>query len=139
MKAKSLTQEVQKLRKNRQFLAILILLFVCVMFWTGFTLISSQHKTKIDAALTKLAVPLTPTLDDTVITAVEQKTWYEDDQLTNFPIYKIVTSRSDRLDRVVNIDTPEEEIEALSKPTPRPTTTGTPLQSQLEQEVAPVQ
>lgn len=92
-------------------LAILVLLFVCVVFWMGGTLFSSQRDTKIDPELTRLAKPLSPTLDVTVIEQIEEKRQYTEDELANFTIYKIVLTKSTREERVVSIDTDVESLE----------------------------
>lgn len=111
MTTKSLREQLLGLRKNRQFLAILILLFVCIIFWTGVTLITSQRNTKVSSELTKLATPINPNLDIEVIQELEQKKLYTASELRNFTIYKIVTSRIDRIDRVVTLDTTLESVE----------------------------
>jgi hypothetical protein len=113
MKAKSLNQELHQLKKNRQFLTILILLFVCAIFWTGFTLITSQHKSKLSNDLIRLAEPLSPTLDAQVLASMEQKTWYDEDQLSGFLIVKLVASKDDRVERAVSIDAPDEDPSVL--------------------------
>lgn len=111
MRTKSLRDQLLGLRKNRQFLAILILLFVCIIFWTGVTLITSQRSTKVSSELTKLATPINPNIDIEVIQELEQKNMYTEFELSNFTIYKIVTSRIDRIDRVVTLDTTLESVE----------------------------
>ncbi len=108
MQAKSLTSQLQKLQKNRQFMAILVLLFVCVLFWTAVTLITSQRTTKVDASLIKLAQPLSPTLNGELLDVVEQKRKYTAEELSQFTIYKIVSDTQQDIDRVVTIDTPSD-------------------------------
>lgn len=133
MKQPSLTQELQNLQKNRQFLAIMVLLFVCVMFWTGITLFASQRSTKLDEHLVQLAQPLNPTLDEAVISQIEQKQYLTSEELASFPIYKIILTSSG--DKIVPIDTPEDffdvqtgtqPTEADQSPSPEPSETPTP-------------
>lgn len=112
MKQPSLAQELQNLQKNRQFLAIMVLLFVCVMFWTGITLFASQRSTKLDEHLVKLAEPLNPTLDEAVISQIEAKQYSSSEELTSFPIYKIILTTEG--DKIVPIDTPEDFFDKQS-------------------------
>lgn len=139
----SLTQEIHKLQKNKQFLAIMVLLFVCVIFWTVVTLVTSQRSTKVEVQLTKLALPLNPTLNEAVIGEIEQKRYYSPDELANFTIYKLVLDQEHPDGRVVSIDARDvspENIPSASDlgsglnlstgsatPTPLPTTPS-PLQ-----------
>ena len=122
---KDIRQEIAGLRHNQYFLAILVLLFVSIIVWTSVSIVTSQKDTKVSPKLLQLAKPLSPSLKGEVIDQLEAKLTYSDEELAQFPIYKILVSQDGRQKKVVTIDTVEEEVENFQPvrrtPSPSPT------------------
>lgn len=106
-------KDIKKLQTNRQFLAILILLFVALLFWVTVSLITSQTSERISAELTQLSRPLTPVIDTTVLDDIEGKRNYSESELSGFTIYKVLTSRDGRTERVVPIEVTIDDLEPI--------------------------
>lgn len=85
---------LEALRHQQIFLRILIFSIVTIMIWVGFTLFRSQQVVQIPAELQKMAIPLTPTIDLDVVTRIEQKKDYTDQELSNFPIYLLSNDKN---------------------------------------------
>ncbi len=124
---KDIRQEIAGLRHNQYFLAILVLLFVSIIVWTSVSIVTSQKETKVSPKLLQLAKPLSPSLKGEVIDELEAKRIFTDEELSQFPIYKILVSQDGRQKKVVTIDTIEEEIENFQpvrrNPSPSPSPT----------------
>lgn len=89
---KTIEYELKTLRYKQQLLAILIFSLVCVGLWVLASLARSQQTTKIDPELQRLARPLNPNINETVLQQLEQKRRFTDSELSSFPIYKILDS-----------------------------------------------
>ncbi len=120
---KDIRQEIASLRHNQYFLAILVLLFVSIIVWTSVSIFTSQKETKISPKLQQLAKPLTPNLKIEVINELENKHVYSEEELSAFPIYKIIVSQDGRQKRVVTIDTDETTVDGFQPTSRRPVPT----------------
>lgn len=103
------------LKHKSQLLTILTLLFVCVIGWVVVSLFASQQKSKIDVQLSKLAQPLTPSLDLETLNLLENKRSFTDEELANFTIYRVYVDPRSRTEQIIPID------QALPTATPRST------------------
>lgn len=122
------------MRKDKQFLAILILLFVGLLFWVLVSLITSQTSEKISPELNQLAAPLTPVIDTSTLDLIEEKRVYSPQELSQFTIYKILTTRDGRSQRIVPLEVTIEDLEPQEeREAAEPTTTRSLLQ-QLDEE-----
>lgn len=83
----SFQDQLKNLQKRKELLIILMFLFVIIIFWIGLSLFTSQQKLGITAEQKKLAQPLTPNINTSVIEKVEQKRVFSDFELEDFPIY----------------------------------------------------
>ena len=107
----SVKEEISKLKKNRQFLAVAIFLFIGVFFWIAVTLFNSQTQDKISPELLTLAKPLNPNLQIEVLNSIEAKRQYSAAELSSFVIYKILTDRSGKGQRIVPIEVMQADLE----------------------------
>ncbi len=128
--SKDIKQEIISLRHNQYFLALLVLLFVCIIVWTSVSIVTSQKETKVSPKLQQMSVPLTPLIKTETLVELELKRTYGESELAEFPIYRIITSQDGRQTRAVPIDTPLDEVQAFQQ-TRRPITpTATPTPAQ---------
>lgn len=104
---KTFKHDIEKLKNNRLFLIVMILFFVCAMFWTTIGLVSSQTSSVISAEQRQLSKPLNPTLDVAIISKLETKRFMNDAELSNFPIFKLITDGGS-ISRVVPLSVSEE-------------------------------
>ncbi|NCO12508.1 MAG: hypothetical protein COZ34_00515 [Candidatus Pacebacteria bacterium CG_4_10_14_3_um_filter_34_15] len=104
-------KDFQKLKTNRQFLTILILLFVSILFWITVSLTSSQSNDEISKELTALAKPLTPNFDRDVLLKIQEKHSYSEKELSSFVIYKILTSRDGKTEKVVPLEVTIDDLD----------------------------
>jgi len=111
-------KQLAGLKNKRQLLIILIFLFIAVIAWTIVGLTSSRNKLQISKELRDMTVPLNPNVDLELIENLEQKKLYGENELKNFPIYKVLSIERGRESRVVRIEFTEEDLEALTQPTP---------------------
>lgn len=86
MKTTESLNPLKRLQQRKELLVILVFLFVIVIVWIALSLFSSQQKTGITAEQQKLAQPLTPVLDESVIEKLEAKKMYTSNDLADFPI-----------------------------------------------------
>ena len=114
-KPNKIKQDIKKLQKNKQFLIILMLLFVALLFWMTISLITSQTTEKISLELTTLAKPLTPSIDITVLDKIEQKRSYSSEELSAFTIFKVLISRDGKTEKIVPIEVSIDDLEPESK------------------------
>lgn len=131
-KQDTVKQDIKKLQQNKQFLTIMILLFVILLFWITISLISSQTTEKISPELQKLSKPLTPVVDSEVLTRISEKRQYTSDELSAFTIYKVLVSRDGTTERVVPIEVTAEDLEPTETPPSTPSPGGSLLQGEIE-------
>ncbi len=113
-------KDLQGLKTNRQFLTILILLFVSILFWISISLITSQSKEEISKELTNLAKPLIPNFDRDTLLKIQDKHSYTQQELSSFVIYKILVSRNGKDEKVVPIEVTIDDIEPKATAVPLP-------------------
>jgi hypothetical protein len=119
-------RELTGLRRQQQVLYILVFFFAAVLVWVGVSLLSSQRRTGITAEQTKLARPLTPTINREVINQIKNKRAYTAAELARFPIYKIVVSSDGKEEQVVRIDEVLPTSSATPVPSLQPSPTAAP-------------
>ena len=125
-------RDIKKLQQSKQFLAILILLFVALLFWIIVSLISSQTTEKISPELQKLAKPLTPVIDTQVFEKIAAKRQYSNEELSSFTIYKVLVSKDGRTERVVPLEVTADDLEPDEKQ--NRSTTGSLLQEETQND-----
>lgn len=132
-------KQLGNLRNQRQFMVMLIFLFVIVVFWTGLSLIGSRQKVAISSELRNLAKPLNPTINEAVLEKIEVKKYYSDQELTNFNIYKVISTKDGSVSRLVNISAETELLELTPTPTPEvePTPTSVPSVQEENPQATP--
>lgn len=113
-------RRINQLRQKQSLLYIMVFSLATVMVWVAISLVTSQKKTGISPELQKLALPLTPTLNQETLQKVERRTLFTESELARFPIYKLVTAANGVDERVVTIETAEEEVFARLAPSPSP-------------------
>lgn len=131
MQQKTILSDIRKIQKNRQALAIFILFFVSIIFWVFISLIASQTSEKISPELIELAKPLSPTIDTEIFKEIEAKKTYTQDELASFTIYKALTSKDGKVDRIVPLEVSIEDLEPNPKPTPTNNNAGSLLNSEV--------
>lgn len=138
---RSFSKELTKLRTNQQILTILVLLFICMVFWIIVSLFSSQTSTKVTPEMTQKAEPLNPTLSTQVLDTLESKKVFTDEELSNFPIYVIQKSTTDQIERIVELKSGQAAPTTSNTPqptaTPQPATTTTPQTGNQTDTVEP--
>lgn len=120
---RSFHSELSRLKQRKDLLTILVLLFVCAFAWAIVSVFSAQKKSTISPDLVKLSKPLSPLLDTAVLDTLEGRRQFSDDELVNFPIYKIYTNSTTQKESIVPIDFVEP---TKATPTPRPKTSPSP-------------
>ena len=138
--------QLSHLQQKQTFLKIFIFTFVTVMIWVGLTLFRTQQRPGITPLQQKMAEPLNPNINAEVFDLVEQKKFYSPEELTDFPIYALVTvkggekelvvfSASDRSQKFAETLATEESVdnspEAAQPAEPTPESSEPPA-SQLE-------
>lgn len=108
------------LKNKQQLLYLMLFSLATVIIWVTISLITSQKKPGISPELQKLAIPLNPTLNQETLRKIEQKQYFSEDDLREFPIYKIITSSNGIDEKVVTIGTAEEDIFPTTPPAPSP-------------------
>lgn len=98
------------LRVKQQALYVMIFTFVTVTIWIGGSLFSSQKRTGIAPDLLELAKPLNPTINVSLLNEIEGRQNYSDEELQYFQVYKIIKSKDGRIQQIVPIESPLEEI-----------------------------
>lgn len=124
---------VDQLRQRQRILQIAIFSLVTIMVWVGLSLFRTQRSSSIDPALRELAIPLTPTINQDVISNLEQKRVYQPNELRNFPIYKFIVNNETGTEEVVTIDVEQEVAGPAPSPTPSPTPSPSPTASTSEE------
>ena len=104
----SFINQLKNLQYGQQFLAILILLFVLAFAWIFVGIFAGQQTSAISPAQKKAAAALTPQLDVTVLEEIESKRVYSNDELSTFPIYKVIPIDRGRQQAIVPITYQEE-------------------------------
>jgi hypothetical protein len=115
-------KQLISLQRRQQMMYIGMFSLVTVMVWVAVNLFQSQKTTQISPELKKKAQPLTPSINQQIIQQIEEKRGFSEEELANFPIYKLILNRDGGEDKVT-IDTPEENL----RQTPVPRATATPL------------
>lgn len=111
--------DLKKIQQSKQLLTIFILLFVALLFWIIISLVTSQTTEKISPELQKLAKPLTPTVDTSILEKISGKIKYSDDELSTFTIFKILTSRDGKTEKVVPLEVSIEDLEPKATVEPK--------------------
>jgi hypothetical protein len=128
MKQDIIQAEVANIKRSRMMLTIFVLLFICVIFWTVVSLINTQNETAISPDLSKSATALTPTINDSVLTQLEQEREFTDEELASFVIYRFISAEVG--DAEVLLPLGEEPSSPADTTTTRPTPAPTPTTQQ---------
>jgi hypothetical protein len=102
---RSFSKEVARIKTSQQLLTILILLFICMIFWIIVSLFSSQTNTKITPEVLEMAKPFNPTLSTEVLDSIEQRTVITDEELVDFPIKVIQKDLVTQEETIVDLQT----------------------------------
>lgn len=140
--------QISSLHQRQTLLKIMIFTLVTAVIWVGLTLFRTQQRTEISQELIKLAEPLNPNINLSVITRIEEKKGYSDQELSDFPIYSIVTdgangekivifNASDKSKKII-LESAETETEAETttpgSATPEPSPSAQPQEQATPQE-----
>lgn len=93
-----------RLKYKQQLLAIFSLLLVCIMFWIGISIFSSQQKVLISPDLLKMSQSLNPSLQVELLDSLQNKKMYSDTDLAQFPIYVIQYDQRTQIGKIVRAD-----------------------------------
>lgn len=126
-------KNLNQLHQRQRILQTLLFSLITIVVWVAFELFRSQQRTTISEDLKKAAQSLNPSLDETVISQLEQKNYYSTADLANFPIYKLVVGSDGRSETMVTIDVGDD---VYTKPSPSPLPTLAPNPTP-EETVAP--
>lgn len=122
-------QEFSILKHRQQLLAIMLFSLMAIVVWVGAGLLSSQESTSISPQLQQASLPLNPSINVEILGEIEQQTPYDPSQLTNFPIYTLLTDDEIQLQRETASTQNSSGSSALSEtlllPSPSPSPTPT--------------
>lgn len=127
---KSIKNDIKKLQQNKQFLTIMVLLFVVLLFWIVVSLITSQTTEKISPEIQKISRPLTPVIDISIFDQISEKKEYSEDELSAFTIFKVLMTRDGKNEKVVPIEITIDDLEP--KKTAKPRTSGSLLKEEIK-------
>lgn len=115
----TIQKQIDKLKQQRTLLIAFVGLFVVIVVWSSVTLFGSQKKVAISKELRDLSKPLTPTINSEAISRLEAKRSFGVEELANFPVYKIVSSKDGKVQRLVEIAVPDDILQNVRViPTP---------------------
>ncbi|MEA2057035.1 MAG: hypothetical protein U9O78_05030 [Patescibacteria group bacterium] len=98
------SQQLKKIKSQSNLLLMLVFAFVGVIVWIGGTIFVSSNKTELTGEVRSLARPLIPSFKVEVFSRIEEKRSYSEEELENFPIYKIEENREQGGFQVMTID-----------------------------------
>lgn len=110
MPKNSVIDQLKALKHGQQLLAIVILLLVLSIGWIFLGIFAGQQSSRISPAQKQAATPLTPQLDESVLEEIENKRVYDESELSNFPIYKVITVNRGKEKTIVPITFDENEL-----------------------------
>jgi len=93
--------QLSQLQKKQTLLRIFIFTLVTIIVWVGVTLLRTQQETGIRPELNKKAEALNPNVSTETLDQIEQKRAFTDADLSDFPIYSIVTLKTGEQQLVV--------------------------------------
>lgn len=97
-------RNLSSLYQRQRLLQIGLFSLVTVAVWVGLSLFQSQQKTSISAQLRQLALPLTPSINTSVLDEIRSKRSFSASELQNFPIYRYEVSEDGRSQTLVPIN-----------------------------------
>ena len=118
MSKNKFSEQLANLKQKKQLLIILVFLFVVVITWTTVSLFTSQKKISISKDFRDLAKPLTPVLKEETLSKLEAKRFYTEDELREFPIFKVISTKDGKISRLVEISSEKEILDESPTPTP---------------------
>jgi len=83
----SIQAEFKALQDNQKMLVLLIFSLITVIIWVGASIINSQHTSSIEPELQAQGTPLNPSISTEILSEIEQKRVYSDQELSAFPIF----------------------------------------------------
>lgn len=122
---RSFSKEISRIKNKQQMLTILILLFICLLFWIIVSLFSSQNSSKISPNVQEMARPFNPTLSTEVLDTLETKKVFSEEELSDFPIFIIREDPQTQAETIVELGKPSIVIQPTAVPrsaTPQPST-----------------
>ncbi len=93
--------QLSQLQKKQTLLRIFIFTLVTIIVWVGVTLLRTQRETGIRPELNRKAEALNPNVSAETLDQIEQKRAFSDAELSDFPIYSIVTLKTGEQQLVV--------------------------------------
>lgn len=128
------TKTIQGLKRRQMLMYLMLFSLLTIVIWAIFSLLYSQKKVPIPPELLRLSQPLNPNIDTEIIQKLENKKFYQDSELRNFPIYTIIVDQQTRESTLITVDKAQEREdeklkeqekirqERLATPAPTPTT-----------------
>lgn len=129
--------QLSQLQQKQTLLKIFIFTLVTIIIWVGLTLFRTQQQTGIRPELLVKAEALNPNISVQVIDQIEQKRVFTEAELSDFPIYSIVTLKTGEQQLVVFSASDKERREATFD---APVQTGPPaVEGQPAEAATPAQ
>lgn len=97
------TKKFVKLRQETKLLWILILAIASVFFWIVVSILFPKKEQIISQQLRELAKPLTPTLDQGVLSSIPAKRYLLDEELESFSIFVLVDDEQSDVPKLVDV------------------------------------
>ncbi len=104
----TLNAGIKKLQQKQALLRALIFSFVTIIIWIGFSIFRTQQTTGISPELLKLAEPINPNIDITVLDRLEAKRSFTTAELTNFPINRLIVENG--IEKIVRSNGPSVDL-----------------------------
>ncbi len=123
MNPKTFAEQFAVIKSQKILMIGFLFLFVIVIFWIGLSMFGSQTKFAVSKELRDLSKPLTPTVKDSVLSAIEQKRSFTPEELIGFTIYKVIEEKgSIAKSRLVDIGyvPPDDSVNIGTLPTAKP-------------------
>ena len=114
-------KQLQKLKRNKIYLTISIFFVLILVIWVIFSITLSNVREQVDPKIIALTKPFSPVLDKEVFELINQKHAYSEEELSLFPIYKIIFNKQKRSEMLIPIEFDETLLAPTSKNTPAPT------------------
>lgn len=97
------------LQRRQSLLYILIFTLVTITIWAGFSILRANQRVSnstevIPPELKRLARPLNPSIDTTVLTNLQAKKQFSSAELGDFPIYTIAINRETRNQELLTVE-----------------------------------
>ncbi len=95
--------QLEKLKKEKKLFLVLIFVLAAIVVWVLVSILITKKTTGITPEMKKMAEPLNPNLNTSLLDRLDKKKSFNQSQLESFPIYVLVQDSESEIFSIIDV------------------------------------